>query len=328
MILRCSIDKARKVSLLLKRPRSWWRWQLRVQHSLTNGSVATAALRARAVMQGFIAALKDGFGFIETADHSKEVFFHFSNLEGNPDGLELGTEVEYSLGRVSGSGGGCASAEFVRVLPRGTVPLAKPLDATLNGTVTRTLRALNPDQAKYCGLIQMEGGTSYEFGIMGLACKREILQVGDPVTFQADAEGRATNIVPVRKKRRATVDAIKGGFGFLSLAMETEENRRLFFHMSEVRGNPAELQPGDTVEFVMLTNPRNGKSSACNVVKVGNKSAVRPAASVRSGCWRGCAPRRWRRRVRRASWWCAARAAPTAAAASGHAAPLAELLAE
>lgn len=56
----------------------------------------------------------------------------------------------------------------------------------------------------------MEGGTSYEFGIMGLACKREILQVGDPVTFQADAEGRATNIVPVRKKRRATVDAIKG----------------------------------------------------------------------------------------------------------------------
>lgn len=77
--------------------------------------------------------------------------FSRSNLEGNPDGLELGTEVEYSLGRVSGSGGGCASAEFVRVLPRGSVPLAKPLDATLNGTVTRTLRALNPDQAKYCG---------------------------------------------------------------------------------------------------------------------------------------------------------------------------------
>ncbi|KAI8431064.1 hypothetical protein MSG28_001125 [Choristoneura fumiferana] len=259
----------------LKRTKELVAMAVAVQHSLTNGSGSNGSTAARAVMQGFIAALKDGFGFIETADHSKEVFFHFSNLEGNPDGLELGTEVEYSLGRVSGSGGGCASAEFVRVLPRGTVPLAKPLDATLNGTVTRTLRALNPDQAKYCGLIQMEGGTSYEFGIMGLACKREILQVGDPVTFQADAEGRATNIVPVRKKRRATVDAIKGGFGFLSLAMETEENRRLFFHMSEVRGNPAELQPGDTVEFVMLTNPRNGKSSACNVVKVGNKSAVK-----------------------------------------------------
>lgn len=64
----------------------------------------------------------------------------------------------------------------------------------------------------------MEGGTSYEFGIMGLACKREILQVGDPVTFQADVENRATNIVPIRKKRRATVDAIKGNFVYLYLS--------------------------------------------------------------------------------------------------------------
>ncbi|XP_060809843.1 cold shock domain-containing protein E1 [Amyelois transitella] len=245
---------------------------VQVQHSLTNG--ASNGTATRPVQQGFIAALKDGFGFIETSDHNKEVFFHFSNLEGSHDSLELGAEVEYMLGRVSGSGGGCASAEFVRVLPRGTIPIAKPLDATLNGTITRTLRALNPDQAQYSGLIQVDGGgASYEFGIMGLACKREILQVGDPVTFQADVEGRATNIVPIRKKRRATVDAIKGVFGFLSL--ESEENRRLFFHMSEVRGNSSDLQPGDTVEFVMLTNPRNGKSSACNVVKVGAKSSVK-----------------------------------------------------
>lgn len=27
--------------------------------------------------QGFIAALKDGFGFIETVNHEKEIFFHF-----------------------------------------------------------------------------------------------------------------------------------------------------------------------------------------------------------------------------------------------------------
>lgn len=59
--------------------------------------------------------------------------------------------MEYSLGRVNGSGGGCASAEFVRVLPRGSVHVAKPLEPTLNGSVTRTLRALNPDQAKYSG---------------------------------------------------------------------------------------------------------------------------------------------------------------------------------
>ncbi|XP_072930676.1 RNA-binding protein Unr isoform X2 [Epargyreus clarus] len=257
---------------------------VQIQHSLTNGNSTNGGSGPRNFMQGFIAALKDGFGFIETADHNKEVFFHFSNLEGSSDGLELGTEVEYTLGRLIGSGGGCASAEFVRVLPRGTIPIAKPLEPTLNGTVTRTLRALNPDQAHYSGkgpkggarlkgLIQIEGGISYEFGIMGLACKREILQVGDPVTFQTDVEGRATNIVPVRKKRRAIVDAIKGGFGFLNI--EGEDSRRLFFHMSEVRGNHADLQPGDTVEFVLLTNPRNGKSSACNVVKIGSKAKTR-----------------------------------------------------
>jgi hypothetical protein len=29
------------------------------------------------MQQGFIASLKDKFGFIETADHQREVFFHF-----------------------------------------------------------------------------------------------------------------------------------------------------------------------------------------------------------------------------------------------------------
>lgn len=29
------------------------------------------------VLQGFVAALKDGYGFIETDTHDSEVFFHF-----------------------------------------------------------------------------------------------------------------------------------------------------------------------------------------------------------------------------------------------------------
>lgn len=57
-----------------------------------------------------------------------------------------------------------------------------------------------------------------------------------------------------------------GGFGFLSVEME--DCKRLFFHMSEVRGNRNDLLPGDTVEYVLMTNSRTGKSSACNVVKI------------------------------------------------------------
>lgn len=37
-----------------------------------------------------------------------------------------------------------------------------------------------------------------------------MLQVGDPVQFQVDSKNRAVNIIAIRKKQRAHVDAIKG----------------------------------------------------------------------------------------------------------------------
>lgn len=43
----------------------------------TNGIKHTITRNAGQLYQGFIAALKDGFGFIETIQHDKEVFFHF-----------------------------------------------------------------------------------------------------------------------------------------------------------------------------------------------------------------------------------------------------------
>merc|ERR1711899_559880 len=49
------------------------------------------------VQQGYIAALKDGFGFIETISHDKEIFFHFSNVESKQEKLEVGVEVEYTV---------------------------------------------------------------------------------------------------------------------------------------------------------------------------------------------------------------------------------------
>jgi hypothetical protein len=129
--------------------------------------------------------------------------------------LELGVEVEYNLG-TRGSSGTCLSAENVRVLPKGTIELPLPTGAILEGIVVRPLRSVNPDQTQYAGLVQVttadgdEKGAEYEFGITGLANKRELLQAGDPVTFQVDSDNRAANIMAVRKKRRATVDAVKG----------------------------------------------------------------------------------------------------------------------
>lgn len=229
--------------------------------------------------QGFIAALKDGFGFIETLEHDREVFFHFSNFEGEPNSLELGQEVEYNLG-TRGSSGSCSSAENVRILPRGTIALPAATGEVLDGTVARPLRSVNPDQQEYSGLIRVEAdeqeeeggaaGREFEFGIMGLANKRELLQVGDPVQLQVDSSGRAAHIIAVRKKRRGTVDAYKGPFGFLTY--EVEDGKKLFFHISEVKDGVT-LQVGDHVEFELVTHQRTGKSSACNVTKVSDVQA-------------------------------------------------------
>ncbi|XP_013112938.2 cold shock domain-containing protein E1 isoform X2 [Stomoxys calcitrans] len=227
--------------------------------------------------RGFIAVIKENFGFIETLSHDEEVFFHFSNYVGNPNWLELGQEVEYTLspnGNTSVSGN-CLPAENVRALAKGSIPQPAVKEGVHNGVVARPLRCINPDQQEYAGLIEILDETrtqvlsQHEFGITSLVNKRDLLQTGDLVNFKIDETGRAAEITAVRQKKRATVDSIKGQFGFLNY--EIEDGKKLFFHMSEVQGNAVSLHPGDTVEFSVVTNQRNGKSSACNVLKINDR---------------------------------------------------------
>lgn len=190
-----------------------------------------------------------------------------SNFDGDANTLELGQEVEYNLGPNRGNSGSCSSAENVKAIPKGSIDLPEVSGDILDGVIVRPLRSVNPDQTEYSGLVKVKNNEKtleLEFGIMGLANKRELLQVGDSVQFQIDSSGRAANIIAVRNKLRAVVDAIKGQFGFLAYEVE---GKKLFFHMSEVKDNVS-LQVGDQVEFVLVTNQRNGKSSACNVVKI------------------------------------------------------------
>jgi cold shock CspA family protein len=54
-------------------------------------------------------------------------------------------------------------------------------------------------------------------------------------------------------------------FGFLNY--EAEENKKLFFHMTEVHDG-VEISPGDEVEFVVVQNQRNQKYSAVSLRKI------------------------------------------------------------
>ncbi|ALC43437.1 Unr [Drosophila busckii] len=245
-------------------------------YMLENNNHASAEPTGQ-LYRGFIAVIKENFGFIETISHDEEVFFHFSNYQGNPNWLELGQEVEYTLapnGNTSVSGN-CLPAENVRTLPKNSIPQPALLENVHNGVVARPLRCINPEQQEYAGLIEIQDElrttciSQHEFGITSLVNKRDLLQKGDLVRFRIDESGRAAEVNAVRLKKRATVDSIKGQFGFLNF--EVEDGKKLFFHMSEVQGSTVALHPGDTVEFSVVTNQRNGKSSACNVLKINDR---------------------------------------------------------
>ncbi|XP_076859749.1 cold shock domain-containing protein E1 isoform X5 [Brachyhypopomus gauderio] len=229
---------------------------------------------------GFIATLKDNFGFIETANHDQEIFFHYSEMCGDVDSLDLGDTVEYTLSKGKGNK---VSAEKVTKLPP-VNGVGEDVSVTvLSGKVVRPLRSVDPSQTEYQGLIEMneEGsskGQNYPFGIVGMANKGDCLQKGELVKFQLctvaqTGQRMACNVVP---QRRALVECVKDQFGFITY--EVGESKKLFFHMKEVQDG-LELQAGDEVEFSVILNQRTGKCSACNVRRV--SECPKPVATPR-----------------------------------------------
>jgi len=222
-------------------------------------------------LQGFVATLKDNFGFIETANHDQEIFFHYSEVCGELESMELGDTVEYILSK--GKGNKVSAEKVTKVAAVNGVGVGEDISATVMlGKVIRPLRSVDPSQTEYQGLIEVleEGGTkgqNYPFGIMGMANKVDCLQKGEMVKFQLctvaqTGQKMACSVVP---HRRALVECVKDQFGFITY--EVGESKKLFFHVKEVQDG-LELQAGDEVEFSVILNQRTGKCSACNVRRV------------------------------------------------------------
>ncbi|XP_041084824.1 cold shock domain-containing protein E1-like isoform X5 [Polyodon spathula] len=218
---------------------------------------------------GYIATLKDNFGFIETANHDQEIFFHYSELCGDLDDLELGDSVEYTLSK--GKGNKVSAEKVTKVAAVNGAGDDVGVTVCL-GKVVRPLRSVDPTQTEYQGVIEAieEGdlkGQSFSFGIVGMAHKADCLQKAETVKFQLcmvsqTGQKMACNIVPLR---RAPVECVKDQFGFISY--EVGDGKKLFFHVKEVQDG-VELQAGDEVEFSVVLNQRTGKCSACNVRRV------------------------------------------------------------
>uniref|UniRef100_A0A674A7E1 Cold shock domain containing E1, RNA-binding n=1 Tax=Salmo trutta TaxID=8032 RepID=A0A674A7E1_SALTR len=233
---------------------------------------------------GYIATLKDNFGFIETANHDQEIFFHYSELCGDLENLELGDTVEYTLSK--GKGNKVSAEKVTKVVAVNGVGQDVG-ETVMLGKVVRPLRSVDPSQTEYQGLIELlEEGKSplavecqnYSFGIVGMANKADCLQKGEMVKFQLctvaqTGQKMACNVVPQRK---ALVECVKDQFGFITY--EVGESKKLFFHVKEVHDG-LELQTGDEVEFSVILNQRTGKCSACNVRRV--SEGPKPVATPR-----------------------------------------------
>uniref|UniRef100_A0A4W5MQ37 Cold shock domain-containing protein E1 n=1 Tax=Hucho hucho TaxID=62062 RepID=A0A4W5MQ37_9TELE len=203
---------------------------------------------------GYIATLKDNFGFIETANHDQEIFFHYSELCGDMENLELGDTVEYTLSK--GKGNKVSAEKVTKVTAGSHQCLCESPLAVEEGTK----------------------GQNYPFGIMGMTNKADCLQKGELVKFQLctvaqTGQKMACNVVPQRK---ALVECVKDQFGFITY--EVGESKKLFFHVKEVQDG-LELQTGDEVEFSVILNQRTGKCSACNVRRV--SEGPKPVATPR-----------------------------------------------
>uniref|UniRef100_A0A3Q2QIT0 Cold shock domain-containing protein E1 n=1 Tax=Fundulus heteroclitus TaxID=8078 RepID=A0A3Q2QIT0_FUNHE len=231
-------------------------------------------------LHGFVAALKDNFGFIETANHDQEVFFHYSEMCGDVDNLELGDTVEYTLSKGKGNK---VSAEKVTKVAAVNGTGEDVGASVMAGKILRPIRSVDPSQTEYQGLIEVtdeggEKGQNYAFGIMGMTNKADCLQKGEHVRFQVctvsqTGQKMACNVVP---QRRAPVECVKDQFGFITY--EVGESKKLFFHVKEVQDG-VELQIGDEVEFSVVFNQRTGKCSACNVRRV--SEGPKPVATPR-----------------------------------------------
>lgn len=238
------------------------------------------------MLTGFVCALKDSYGFIEAETHENELFFHYSEFEGDPNQLELGDCVKYAETRKSDK----QSAENVcKMLSYVNKDEVSP--TTYDGVVTRPMRTMDPEQDEYEGLIYVSNNNVtknrpdnedektapsdeqvYRYGITGILEKKESIQSGDKVSFQVCIDGvtqkkRATNITCKRSLLRGKIESLKGQFGFISY--DNGDGKSVFFHMSEVRNDHGkDLKAGDEVRFVVVQNHKNAKKSAVRVQKI------------------------------------------------------------
>ncbi|CAF3081035.1 unnamed protein product [Rotaria socialis] len=247
----------------------------KVELTVVSGSkVATnVALVERNRTRGWIAIIREGKGFIEpnsTTNNIEPIAFTTNSFTGDNTLIDLGDEVEFSLRKNSGR----LTAENILKVPAAINNFYSVLPTVYRGRVVSPVRMITNDDCEILGRIQKltadgNPGECFTYSITGAKNKRVILLPNDAVTFSVavglDYSQRAANIVLENEIRKGKIDTVKGQFGFIDFACE--ENKKIFFHNSEVDGG-VELRPGDEVEFYAQYNLKSGKPCASKLRRI------------------------------------------------------------
>ena len=244
---------------------------------------------------GFVATLKDGYGFIEPLINGElgeeHVWFHFNSVERREQ-LSVGDEVRFMLEADRRTGK--MAAQRIFRLPRGSLkrPVPPP-EVRYKGTVEREARGGARGRLSYTASENAPPET-YHFEQRDIDAKSERVEPGDLVEFSlvpdrggsrsggggGGAGGAGGGDGGKKLVRRVVmverggglpqehgvivkVDTKEGKYGFIR---PEESVAQLFFHVSELDGALLPPRAGAEVRFVRRADPRSKKENATRVV--------------------------------------------------------------
>eukprot|EP00794_Sanderia_malayensis_P019605 gene19605-21537_t len=191
-------------------------------------------------VQGIISALKDSFGFVERADVVAEIFFHYSEFDGEVAELIIGDDVEFFIQQRKvcfGQGGGDPS------LPSGTVAFEDISSEKYRGIVIKPAgQKQNLKDGQLSGVIDYNIDNDTK-DVLFADVEGEIsLRKGDTVEFNISTDRRDS------LQWAGVISSLKEGFGFIKCR---ERDLSLFFHFSQLLEQGKMINNGEEMEFTI-----------------------------------------------------------------------------
>jgi cold shock CspA family protein len=145
-------------------------------------------------VQGIVSSLKESFGFIERADVVAEIFFHYSEFNGDVNELMIGDDVDFQLVNRLGK----EIAVKVNKLDPGTVVFEDISTTRFRGHVIKAIntRLLNNSvDGHLTGMIEYQGKTDTHEVLFGDRDTEDDIQLqkGDVVEFNVSTSSRQSS---------------------------------------------------------------------------------------------------------------------------------------